>query len=275
MMKRKIINILLVIAIILTVAGCGKSSTANSKGTEPLKIGVTSGPFEKIANKLKEVAESKGIEIEIVSFNDYIMPNQALSQGDIDLNVYQTIQFLDQYNEDRKTNFVEIAKTYTSSQGIYSEKYKEIKDIPDNATVGIPNDPINLWRGLLIYESAGLIKLKENVTTKATVRDIEENPKNLKFKELEAGMLAPTLKNLDASIIPSNYALQSGYTPKEDALFLEDNETFAIYAVVNPKDKDNKRIRELVELYGSKEIIDFIQENYEGVYSPIENPFDI
>jgi D-methionine transport system substrate-binding protein len=274
-MKSKMINLLWVIVIILTVAGCGKSSAVNSKETDPLKIGVTSGPFEEIANELKKVAKSKGIEIEVVAFNDYIMPNQALSQGDIDLNVYQTIQFLDQYNKDRKTDIVEIAKTYTSSQGIYSEKYKDIKDIPDNATVGIPNDPINLWRGLLIYESAGLIKLKENVTTKATVRDIEENPKNLKFKELEAGMLAPTLKNLDASIIPSNYALQSGYTPKEDALFLEDNEIFAIYAAVNPKDKDNKRIRELVELYGSKEIIDFIQENYEDVYNPIENPFDI
>lgn len=274
-MKPKIINLILFIAILLIVAGCGDRSVVNSKETDPIKIGVSSGPHEEIANKLKEVAASKGIEVEVVAFNDWLMPNQALSQGDIDLNVYQTIQFLDQYNEDRKTDIVAIAKAYTSSQGIYSEEYKDIKDIPDNATVGIPNDPINLWRGLLIYESAGLIKLKENVTTKATVRDIEENPKNLKFKELEAGMLAPTLKSLDASIIPSNYAIQHGFSPKEDALFLEDNEKFSTYVAVNPEDKDDKRIRELVELYGSREVIELIQENYEGVYSPIENPFDI
>ena len=197
-------------------------------------------------------------------FNDWIIPNQALTQGDIDLNVYQTIQFLDKYNEDRNTDIVAIAKAYTSSQGIYSDKYKDIKDIPDNATVGIPNDPINLWRGLLIYEDVGLIKLKDNVTTNATVRDIAENPKNLKFKELEAGMLAPTLKNLDASIIPSNYAIQHGFSPKEDALFLEDNEKFSTYVAVNPEDKDNKRIRELVELFGSEKVIEFIQENFEA-----------
>jgi len=274
-MKRKIINLLLVTAIILTVAGCGKSSTANSKEIEPLRIGVSAGPHEDIVNKLKEVAATKGIEVEVVPFNDWIIPNQALTQGDIDLNVYQTIQFLDKYNEDRNTDIVAIAKAYTSSQGIYSDKYKDIKDIPDNATVGIPNDPINLWRGLLIYEDVGLIKLKDNVTTNAIVRDIAENPKNLKFKELEAGMLAPTLKNLDASIIPSNYAIQHGFSPKEDALFLEDNEKFSTYVAVNPEDKDNKRIRELVALFGSEKVIAFIRENFEAVYNPVEDPFDI
>lgn len=274
-MKRKLSSILLAIIAVFTISGCSKSSATNSNEKKVISIGVTAGPFEKIANKLKEVAKDKGIDVKVVTFNDYILPNQALTQEKIDVNVYQTIQFLDQYNKDHKTNIAAIAKTYTSSQGIYSEKYKDIKDLPNGATVGIPNDPINLWRGLLIYQSAGLITLKDNVKDKATVQDIAKNPKNLKFKELEAGMLAPTLKNLDASIIPSNYALQNGYNPKTDALFLEDSDKFATFAAVNPKDKNNKQIKKLVKLYGSEEMKDFIKKNYDGVYNPVDDPFDL
>lgn len=275
-MNNKLIRILIVILIIFAVAGCSKpDSAATSKKTQIINIGVTSGPFEKIANKLKEVAKNKGITVKVTTFNDYILPNQALVQGKIEVNVYQTSQFLEQYNKDHKTNITAIAKAYTSSQAIYSEKYNDIKDIPKNATVGIPNDPINLWRGLLIYQSAGLITLKPDTNSKATIKDIKENPKNLKFKELEAGMLAPTLKNLDAAIIPSNYALQNGYNPKKDALFLEDSDKFATFAAVTPKNKDNKQIKKLVKLYGSKEMKAYIKKHYDGVYNPVDNPFDL
>ncbi|MDD1513106.1 MetQ/NlpA family ABC transporter substrate-binding protein [Priestia megaterium] len=275
-MNNKLVRILIVILIIFAVAGCSKpDSAATSEKTQIINIGVTSGPFEKIANKLKEVAKNKGITVKVTTFNDYILPNQALVQGKIDVNVYQTSQFLEQYNKDHKTNITAIAKAYTSSQAIYSEKYNDIKDIPKNATVGIPNDPINLWRGLLIYQSAGLITLKPDTNSKATIKDIKENPKNLKFKELEAGMLAPTLKNLDAAIIPSNYALQNGYNPKKDALFLEDSDKFATFAAVTPKNKDNKQIKKLVKLYGSKEMKAYIKKHYDGVYNPVDNPFDL
>ncbi|MDF2015675.1 MetQ/NlpA family ABC transporter substrate-binding protein [Priestia megaterium] len=275
-MNNKLVRLLIVILIIFAVAGCSKpGSVATSEKTQIINIGVTSGPFEKIANKLKEVAKNRGITVKVTTFNDYILPNQALVQGKIDVNVYQTSQFLEQYNKDHKTNITAIAKAYTSSQAIYSEKYNDIKDIPKNATVGIPNDPINLWRGLLIYQSAGLITLKPGTNSKATIKDIEENPKNLKFKELEAGMLAPTLKNLDAAIIPSNYALQNGYNPKKDALFLEDSDKFATFAAVTPKNKDNKQIKKLVELYGSKEMKAYIKKHYDGVYNPVDNPFDL
>ncbi len=275
-MNNKLVRLLIVILIIFAVAGCSKPDSATtSEKTQIINIGVTSGPFEKIANKLKEVAKNKGITVKVTTFNDYILPNQALVQGKIDVNVYQTSQFLEQYNKDHKTNITAIAKAYTSSQAIYSEKYNDIKDIPKNATVGIPNDPINLWRGLLIYQSAGLITLKSDTNSKATIKDIEKNPKNLKFKELEAGMLAPTLKNLDAAIIPSNYALQNGYNPKKDALFLEDSDKFATFAAVTPENKENKQIKKLVELYGSKEMKAYIKKHYDGVYNPVDNPFDL
>ncbi|MFC7442093.1 MetQ/NlpA family ABC transporter substrate-binding protein [Laceyella putida] len=272
-MKKKMIGILLATTLLALLVSCSSQETTHENKEKTIIVGVTSGPFEKIANKVKEVAKKEGIHIKVVPFNDYIVPNQALDKGKIDVNVYQTIQFLNQYNKDRKTNIVPIGKVYTSSQGIYSKKYKKIEEIPDGATLGIPNDPINLWRGILIYQDAGLIKLKPGSENKATLQDIKENPKHFKLKELEAGMLAPTLNSLDASIIPSNYALQNGYNPKKDALFLEDNERFAIYVATNEKNKDNPDYKKLVELYSSDEVKKFIQENYEGVYKPVEDPF--
>ncbi|MEW9671496.1 MetQ/NlpA family ABC transporter substrate-binding protein [Ammoniphilus sp. 3BR4] len=177
----------LITASVIALAGCGSSGDQEAgagKAEEKthIKVGVTAGPHEQIVEKVKEVAKEKeGLDIEIVVFNDYVLPNRTLHEGEIDANSFQTIPFLENFNADHGANVVVLDKTVTFPMGIYSAKYKSIDEIPDGATVGIQNDPTQRARALFLYEQAGLIKLKADVKD-PTPFDIAENPKNLEFK---------------------------------------------------------------------------------------------
>ena len=186
------------------------------KKSKTITIGVTGGPPEEITEVVKEVAKKEGIKLEIVKFNDIVTPNRALSKGQLDLNMFQTIQFLAKYEEDRKSNLVAIGSTYNSTFGVYSEKYESVDDIPDGATLGVPNDSVNHWRGLLIYEEVGLIKLNhEEGRENGTLNDIAENPKQFKFKEIDATLMLRTLNSIDAGIVASTTAFNNGLNPQE------------------------------------------------------------
>lgn len=263
---------ILLAASLLTACGA-KEETAPAAGTgteqTTIKVGVTAGPHEEIMNKVKEVAQSKGLEIEVVVFNDYVQPNQALDKGNLDANSFQTIPFLKKFNEDHKTNIVDVAHTVTFPMGLYSTKHKRVEDIPEGGVVGIQNDPTNRARALKLYEAAGLIKLKEGVGDTASPLDIVENPKKLEFKELEAAFLARSLSSLEVASINTNFAMEAGYSPKKDAIFAETADSPYVNVIaVNEKDKDNPAIQKLIEAYRSDEVKQFIEENFEGAVLP-------
>ncbi|CAJ1000771.1 MetQ/NlpA family ABC transporter substrate-binding protein [Brevibacillus sp. LEMMJ03] len=265
-MKKKVSGIILAAVLLASLVGCGGKQEASQGQETTIKVGVTAGPHEEIINKVKELAAKQGIHVETVVFNDYITPNRALTSGQLDVNSYQTIPFMDQYNKDHNTKIVPIGKTVTFLMGIYSKKYKKLEDLPEGATLGLQNDPVNMSRALHVYEQAGLIKLKPGVDVdKATPADIAENPKNFQFKLLDAALLARTLNSLDASTVNSNFALKEGYKPKRDAIFMENSSRYVNYIATNEKDKDNPLYHKLVELYRSDEVKKFIEETYDGV----------
>jgi D-methionine transport system substrate-binding protein len=271
-MKKTSLFIILLLVFATLLSACGgkqEAAPAQSADQTKIKVGVTAGPHEEILNKVKEVAKTKGLDVEVVVFNDYVLPNQALDKGNIDMNSFQTIPFLEKFNEDHKTNIVVIGKTVTFPMGLYSTKYKKVEDIPAGGTVGIQNDPTNRARALLLYQAAGLIKLKDGVGNEATPLDIVENPKNLVFKELEAPLLARTLNSLDAASINTNFAMEAGYNPKKDAIFAEGADSpYVNVLAVNEKDKDNPAYKKLVEIYRSEEVKKFIEEKFDGAVLP-------
>ena len=243
-------------------------SAATGSEQTSIKVGVTAGPHEEILNKVKELAKPQGLDIEVVVFNDYVQPNQALDKGNLDANSFQTIPFLEKFNADHKTNIVVVEETVTFPMGLYSTKHKSVDEIPDGGIAGVQNDPTNRHRALKLYEAAGLIKLKDGVEN-ASPLDIVENPKNLEFKELEAAFMARSLSSLDVASINTNFAMEAGYSPKKDAIFSETADSPYVNVIAaNEKDKDNPAIKKLVEIYRSEEVKKFIEENFDGSVLP-------
>ncbi|MED1469841.1 MetQ/NlpA family ABC transporter substrate-binding protein [Bacillus salipaludis] len=271
----KRILLIFVISILALLAGCSGSETTNGNQKEKtIKIGVTGGPPEQITNIVKKLAKKEGINLEVTTFNDYLTPNKTLADGEIDLNMFQTIQFLNQYVKDRKDPIMAIGTTYNSTIGIYSKKYKSIKEIPNGATIGIPNDPVNIGRGLMVLEEAGLLKLNHGVK-QLTVNDIEENPKQIKIKEMDALMILSTLKSIDAGVTTNTAAYNMGLNPKKDALHIETRRDYPMVVAARKEDKDNKDYKRIVKLYHSDEVKKYIQEKYDKVIILTDNPFTI
>ena len=180
---------------------------------KPLKIGVTAGPHAQIMEQVKKVAEKQGLKIQVVEFSDYVQPNAALAAGDLDANSYQHKPYLDAQVKDRGYPFAVAANTVIFPIGLYSKKVKKLADLKEGARFGIPNDPTNGGRVLLLLQSLGLVKLKDGAGLKATPLDVAENPKKLRFVELDAAQLPRSLDDLDAAAINTNYALPAGLNP--------------------------------------------------------------
>jgi len=244
-------------------AGCGQQSRAAVEKT--LKVGVTAGPHAEIMDVVKQVAEKDGLKIEVVEFNDYIQPNVALNQGDIDVNSFQHQPYLDNIIKDRKYDLVPLAKTVIFPMGMYSTKIKNITDLAQGAIVAIPNDPTNGGRALLLLEKVNLIKLKPGASLKAGVTDIMENPKNITLKELDAAQIPRSLADIDLAAINTNYAITAGLVPTKDAIAIEDtNSPYANILVVRSKDKADPSMQKLIKAYHSIEVKTFIQEHFKG-----------
>lgn len=247
----------------LAACGTDDAGTGKALSEDKLVIGVTAGPHEQIMEVVEEVAAEKGLDIELQVFSDYILPNTALDEGSIDVNSYQHQPFLDQFNEDKGTDLVSVGSTYLSPMGFYSDKYDNFDDIPDGATIGIPNDPTNSTRALYILEAAGYIKINEKNHAKATIHDIDKNPKNLKFIELEAAQIPKQLTEVDAAAINSNFALEAGINPSEEALLIESTDSpYANVLVVRAENKDDAVVKTLVESYHSKKVRQFIEKEF-------------
>ena len=232
---------------------------------EDIKVGVSPGEHAEIMEEVAKVAAPKGLNIEVVEFSDYVVPNQALNDGDLNANSFQHRPYLENQIKDRGFDLVEVGTTITTPMGVYSEKLKDIADLPDGANVGIPNDPTNGGRALLILQDLGLIKLAEGTGLVPTPLDVTENAKNLTFLELDAAQLPRSLADTDISIINTNYALDAGLNPKTDAIAIEKADSpYVNIIVVKNGQQDQPWVKQLVEAYQSPEIKAFIDQKYEG-----------
>lgn len=271
-MKKTVALIAIIGILAALAAGCGGQKAAPAAAPaekKTIKVGVTAGPHAEIMETVKKVAAKDGLHIQIIEFNDYMTPNIALNQGDIDANSYQHQPWLDQQIKDRNYNIVAIGKTVIFPMGIYSTKIKSLNDLKNGASVAIPNDPSNGGRALLILAKAGLIKIRPEAGIKASVADIADNPKNLKIKELDAAQIPRSLDDVDAAAINTNYAIVAGLVPTKDAIVIEDADSpYANLIAVRTKDKDNPVFQKLLKAYRSPEVKQWIEEKYKGSFVP-------
>lgn len=270
----------LILGTIITITaltGCGSSKTASAIGStsekkQVIKLGVT-GDEHKLWDDIKARLAKENIDLQIVSFSDYIRPNQALSDGDIDANAFQTIAYFDKFKADHKLDLTSLGYTVLAPMGIYSKTVKDIKTLKDGAKVAIPNDASNGGRALILLQDAGLIKLKDGVGIAPTVKDIVENKKNLKIVELVATQIPRSIQDVDIAVINNGVAVDAGYSPLKDSIYIEDvkkdsvKNYFNIIAV-RTKDKDNATLKKLIQAYQTDETKKDIQDIYKGATLP-------
>lgn len=214
---------------------------------------------------VKPLLKQDGVNLEIVVLSDNIQPNNALASHEVDANFFQHAPFMQQYNESNKSDLVAVKPIYNAIYGAYSKKYKNIKDLPEGATIAIANDPANTGRSLVMMEQNGLIKLKEGVGYNATQADIIENKKKFVFKEVDLLMLARSLDDVDMAAMYPAYAKPLGLTPKKDALITEKDDThFAINLVARKDNVDSDAIQKLAKRMTGPEVRKFFEDNYKG-----------
>lgn len=231
-------------------------STSVFANSTSLKVGTISGPETDLMQVAKQVAKQKyNLDVQIIEFTDYIQPNAALNDGSIDANMFQHQAYLTQQINDRHYSLIPVAKTFIYPMGIYSQKFKTFAAIPNGATFAIPNDPSNESRALLLLQKANLIQLKSSATVNATPLDIQSNPKQLKFKELDAAAIPRALPDVDFGAINTNYALPAGLSPTKDAIYHEDkNSPYMNLIVIRDNEKNDPRVQEFVLAFQSEEV---------------------
>ncbi|MDE1555231.1 MULTISPECIES: MetQ/NlpA family ABC transporter substrate-binding protein [Comamonas] len=256
------VNKRLFIQAALAIATAGAFSV---HAQDAIKVGVTAGPHAQIMEHVKQVAEKDGLKIQIVEFSDYVQPNAALAAGDLQANSYQHGPYLDAQVKDRGYKLVKLANTVNFPIGLYSKKVKKLDELKTGAKFGIPNDPTNGGRVLLLLQDKGLIKLKPGAGLKATPLDVVENPKKLRFVELDAAQLPRSLDDLDASAINTNFAMSAGLNPKKDAIALERADgPYVNILVVRAGDEKQAWASKLVKAYQSPSTREFVEKQFQG-----------
>ncbi|KPL57720.1 MetQ/NlpA family ABC transporter substrate-binding protein [Rossellomorea vietnamensis] len=260
---------LAILLITLILSGCSGNSASGSGEKEVVKVGVN-GSGVPIWEYMKEKAAKEGIEIEIVEFADYVRPNQALADGDIDLNAFQTISYFDSFVKEHNLDLVPIGSTIIAPMGIYSEKYKSVEDLPKGSKVAVPQEATNLGRALLLLKEAGLIQLKDGFDQSQGLEAIKENPKNLEFTPVVAAQTPRVLPDVAASIINNGVAVEAGLVPVDDSIYIEGAESkpFINIIAAQEKDKDNKTYKRIVELYQQDDVAEHIKKTYKDSLIP-------
>lgn len=268
-------------AALLLFSGCGNSSSASTDSSQEevtVKLGLI-GADTDVWDSVKARLKEEGINLEYVQFSDYNQPNQALADGSIDLNSFQHQFFLDNYNEEFGTDLVSIGNTVNAPLGIYSDKITDVKDLTEGAKVAIPNDVTNGGRALLLLQTAGLIKVDEAAGQTPTVADITENSLNLDISELDAAQTARALSDVDISVINSGMAVDAGFVPTEDAIFLEPvDDTARPYVNIiaaRKEDEDNEVYQKVVAAYQTDETKKVIEETSKGSSVPAWETFGV
>lgn len=246
----------------LVLAGCGEQAADTSK----IKVGVMAGAEAQVAEVAAKVAkEQYGLDVELVTFTDYVTPNAALDDGSIDINAFQHKPYLDQQVADRGYKLTIAGNTFVYPIAGYSKQVQSVNEIQDGARIAVPNDPTNLGRSLLLLEQQGLLKLRENVGLLATVRDIVENPKNITIVELDAAQLPRSLDDVALSVINTTYASSINLTPQKDGVFVEDKESPYVNLIVAREDNvQAENVQNFVKAYQTDEVYQAASDIFQG-----------
>ncbi|MBD7913037.1 MULTISPECIES: MetQ/NlpA family ABC transporter substrate-binding protein [Clostridium] len=268
MKKKSIISVVLAGILALGLAGCGAKKTDD----KTITIGVSPVPHKEIVEQIKPILEKEGYKLEIKEFDDYELPNTAVQDGEIDANYFQHIAYLNTTNEKKNYDLTYTAEIHIEPMALYSTKVKNLNELKDGATIGIPNDPSNEARALRLLAKAGLIKVKDGELI--TIADVTENTKNIKFKELEAAQLPRTLDELNGAVINGNYALEAKLDATKDALFTEDKNDESIknyrnILAVKKGNEDSEKIKALTKALTSDEVKKYITDTYKGAVVPV------
>lgn len=259
---------LLLLLFILVVTGCSNSSSSANSKEAKIKVGIRSSEL-RTWEFIKEKAKKQGLDIELVNFSSAYDPNQALAEGEIDVNAFQHVAYLDSFNQKNGTDIVPIGTTIIAPLGLYSEKYKSLKDIPNGAQIAVPNDPSNWGRALVLLQEADLITVVEGFDGNGGEDKIKSNPKNLKIVPVDSASTPRVMQDTAASIINNGVAVEAGLSLK-DAL-IHENKTAKPYINViaaRKKDQDKVYLKKLVKVYQSKSTAAFIKKTYKGNYIP-------
>lgn len=249
----------------IALAGCNQDKAAqqtaapagDAPAAETIKVGVMAGPEQAVAEVASQVAKDKyNLNVELVEFNDYALPNTALSKGELDANAMQHKPYLDKDSQEKGLdNLAIVGNTFVYPLAGYSTKIKNLSELKDGAIIAVPNDPSNLARALILLEKQGLIKLKDRNNLFSTTNDIIENPKNLVIKEVDASVAARAMDDVDIAVVNNNYAGQAGLTVSENAVFVEDKESPYVNIIVARTDnKDSAAIQNFVKAYQTDEV---------------------
>ncbi|MBR1805434.1 MAG: MetQ/NlpA family ABC transporter substrate-binding protein [Selenomonadaceae bacterium] len=275
-MKRKFFAALTLAATLLLTA-CGGGQSGDKPADKPaataestLKIGATPAPHAEILEQIKPDLKEQGVNLEIVEFNDYVQPNIALNDKELDANFFQHEPYLNDFvKEHKEMKLKNAGGIHVEPMGIYSHKVKDLTELTEGAIVSIPNDPTNGGRALLLLQKAGLIQLKDGTGAEATLQDITGNPRNLTIREVEAAQLPRTLDDVDISIINTNFALNADLNPMKDALFIEDKDSpYVNIVTVRDGDENRDDIKKLLAALKSDKVKKFILDKYTGAIVP-------
>jgi len=261
----KLKKLILIIFTLIFVSACNNKQPENL-----IKVGTIAGPETELMEIAKTVLKDKyDLDMKIIEFSDYSIPNAALADGSIDINMFQHLPYLEAFNKAHGYDLVSIAKTFVYPMGIYSKKLSKLRDLPHLAIVAIPNDPSNEARALLLLQKAGFITLIKNAQMTATPVDIIRNPKQLQFKEIDAAQLPRVLDDVDIAIINTNFAIPAGLMPSKDALFKEGADSpYANIFVVRSADKDNAQLLLLIKAFQSDAVLEAAKKTFKGEAIP-------
>lgn len=262
---KKLLTLALALILCLSLAACG----GKKDETVTLNVAASPTPHAVILEQCVAPLAEQGIDLQIHEYGDYVIPNTAVEDGEEDANYFQHVPYLDEFNETRGTHLVSVAGIHVEPMGIYAGKSNSLEDLPDGATIAVPNDATNEGRALLLLEAQGIIKLKDSSNLAATPNDIAENPKNLEFKEVEAATIPSIVSEVDLAVINSNYALGAGYNPVEDSLAIESSDSpYVNILVVKEGNENNEAVQALIKVLQSDAIRDFINEEFDGAVVP-------
>ena len=279
MKNRKFITVSLAAALAIgTITANGVLVSADAeKGT--IKVAASATPHAEILEEAKPILEKEGWDLEVTVFDDYVQPNLVVESGDFDANYFQHIPYLDNFNEEQGTHLVNAGGIHYEPFGIYPGTKKTLDDLEDGDTIAVPNDTTNEARALLLLQDNGVITLKDGAGLEATVKDIEENPKNIQIEELEAAQVSRVKDEVAFVVLNGNYALQAGYSVSKDSIAHETSDSEAAKTYVNiiavkEGNEDNEAVKALVDVLKSDEIKDYINETYDGAVVPFEESAD-
>lgn len=259
-MKKTFATFIAAVAALSLFAGCAKKSTTDSN---VIKIGATPEPHAEMLYFVKADLEAQGYKVEVVEFTDYVTPNEALENGELDANFFQHIPYLESFNTERNFHLVNAGGIHVEPVALYSKKYSSLNDLPKGATIAIPNDPTNEGRALLLLQSAGLITLDEKAGIEATPFDVTVNALGLKFSEIEAASLPRVLQDVDAAIINGNYAIPAGLIATRDGLYIEGSDSPYVNVIATKKGNEKlPKIEALIKALQSDKIKNWVSEKY-------------